>query len=41
MGAILEKPDNMTDEEWLCYLMCGTVEDEEEDDDDEDGDINE
>jgi len=36
MGAELFKPDDMTYEEWMCMLMCGTVEDEEEDDDGDD-----
>ena len=36
MGMELTKPDDMSDAEWLCMLMCGRVEDEEDDEDDED-----
>lgn len=29
MGKELYKPDDMTWEEWMCELMCGTPEDAE------------
>lgn len=35
MGAEIIKPEGMSDEEWMCLLMCGRVEDEEEDDEDD------
>ena len=31
MGKILYPPDDMTWEEWMCELMCGTPEEDEED----------
>lgn len=36
MGAEFIKPEGMSDEEWMCLLMCGRVEDEEEEDDEDD-----
>lgn len=35
MGKELYKPDNMTWEEWMCELMCGSPEDIDEDDEDD------
>lgn len=31
MGLTLEQPSNLTWEEWMCELMCGSVEEEEDD----------
>lgn len=36
MGQTLCKPNDMTYEEWMCELMCGSVEEDDEDEEDED-----
>ena len=35
MGKELVKPDDMSEAEWMCLLMCGSVEDEEDEEDDD------
>lgn len=36
MGITLVQPDDMTWEEWMCELMCGTPEEDDEDGESED-----
>lgn len=36
MGEVLYKPDNISWEEWMCELMCGTPEEDFNGDDEDD-----
>ena len=36
MGETLYQPDDMTWEEWMCELMCGTPEEDDEEEKEDD-----